>query len=126
MLFALRRVGPLLLRHACGYVDLIAAEAQVAAATVKKRLFLAAVGVVSTLLGLALLVAWLIAATWDSPYRLWVIGGFCAAFVAMAFASLRMAVAGRGEMFERLKAEWAADRELRPGAGPALSGELHD
>jgi uncharacterized membrane protein YqjE len=104
----------MLLRQACDYLDLVEEEIKAALASLKRRLMLALVGVISAALALVIGLVWIIAAVWDEPYRLWVIGGICAAFAATAVTAGGMALNDRRKMFAHLKAQWAADKALLP------------
>jgi uncharacterized membrane protein YqjE len=114
VLRTVRDLTPIVLQHACGYLDLFEEEIKSALASLKRRLMLALVGLISAALALAVGLVWIIAAVWNEPYRLWVIGGICAAFAATAVAAGGMALNDRRRMFAHLKAQWAADKALLP------------
>jgi uncharacterized membrane protein YqjE len=107
-----RRIGKALAEHACGYAELLAAEAAEAAPLIRRRLVLNALaagcGVLSGLFALL----WVIAATWDGPYRLWTIGGFVVLFGLGAVGCATAAGSRKMQLFSRLRLEWAADRAL--------------
>jgi uncharacterized membrane protein YqjE len=122
----LRRMVPVLLRHLGGYVALFEIEARHAATLIQRRLLLAAIGLISALLSVCLVIVWIVAAAWDGPYRLWVIGGLVAVFAITAIGTIAGAVRDRGGTFDRLKAEWAADRQLIPGLRARTISSEHD
>ena len=116
----LNRAITAVIRHVNGYVDLIEAEAATAARSVMTRVAMAVAGLVATLLFVMFGALWIVAAAWDEPYRLWVIGGVCLAFALGAIAAFAAAFREREGVFDRVRAEWAADRAAFTGRG-----ELH-
>ena len=106
----LNRALSAVVRHVNGYVDLIEAEAAAAARSVMTRIAMAIAGLLASLLFVAFGALWIVAAAWDQPYRLWVIGGVCLAFALAAAAAFVAAFREREGVFDRVRAEWAADR----------------
>lgn len=117
MLEALQRLAPAVLRHLIAYGELLCEEAGDALRQSRRRALGFAVTVTAGVMALSLACVWAIAASWDGPNRLTVVGALCGCFVIIALvgaAYTRGAVRAGGAMpFERLKAEWQADmREL--------------
>jgi uncharacterized membrane protein YqjE len=110
---ALLRLVPALLRHLGAYGDLFVDEAADAVRDLRRQLL--GLALLLTSGGVAALMAcvWVIAATWDGPHRLQVIGALCIGFVLIALAGAWYAhsavVPGRPRPFERLRAEWRED-----------------
>jgi hypothetical protein len=117
VLEALQRLAPAVLRHLLAYSELLCEEAGDALRQSRRRALGLAVTVTAGVMALALACVWAIAASWDGPNRLLVVGVLCLSFVIVALAGAAYArggtVPGRAAPFERLKAEWRADlREL--------------
>jgi uncharacterized membrane protein YqjE len=114
VLEALQRLAPAVLRHLIAYGDLFCEEAGDALRQSRRRALGLAVTVTAGVMALSLACVWVIAASWDGPNRLVVVGVLCIAFVIVALAGVAYArgatVPGRAAPFERLKAEWQADR----------------
>jgi hypothetical protein len=116
-LLAAPRAVPLLLRHLAAYAELAAGEVAAAATDLQRRLVLGAVAAMAGLLSLALAVTWLVAATWDTPWRLWTIGGLALGFALIALGAARSAGRAPSPPFAVLKEQWAADSALLERAG---------
>jgi uncharacterized membrane protein YqjE len=117
VLEVLQRLAPAVLRHLIAYGELLCEETGDALRQSRRRALGVAVTVAAGVMALALGCVWAIAASWDGPYRLAVIGALCLSFVLLALIAAiythGAAPAGRSAPFERLRAEWAADmREL--------------
>jgi uncharacterized membrane protein YqjE len=125
VLDTLRRLGPALLRHAAGYGQLIGAEAGAVVRSLKRRLMLGLAAFFVAWLSVSLAVVWLVAAVWDSPYRMWLIGGLSIALAVTAIVLARVMGRAEDEPFRRVRAEWAADRELLRQVGARLTEDRH-
>ncbi|HWW21943.1 MAG TPA: hypothetical protein VNZ06_14175 [Steroidobacteraceae bacterium] len=117
MLEALQRLAPAVLRHLIAYGELLCEEAGDALRQSRRRALGLAVTVTAGVMALSLACVWAIAASWDGPNRLAVVGMLCFSFVIVALAGAAYARGavqpGRPVPFERLRAEWQADmREL--------------
>jgi hypothetical protein len=117
MLEALQRLAPAVLRHLIAYGELLCEEAGDALRQSRRRALGLAVTVTAGVMALSLACVWAIAAGWDGPNRLTVIGALCLSFVVVALIGAAYARAARlpdrPAPFERLRAEWQADmREL--------------
>ena len=125
MLEALQRLAPAVLRHLLAYGDLICDEAGDALRRSRRRTLGLAVAFAAGVMALSLACVWIIAASWDGPNRLAVVGGLCGIFAIVALAGAcyarRAALPGQPAPFERLRAEWRADRlelaRLHPSLG---------
>jgi uncharacterized membrane protein YqjE len=112
---ALLRLLPALLRHVVAYGDLIVDEAAAAACELRRQLLGLAVALTAG--GVAALMAcvWVIAVTWDGPHRVQAVAALCISFALLAVAGAWYArsgiLPGQPRPFERLRAEWRADRE---------------
>jgi len=117
VLEALERLAPAVLRHLIAYGELLCDETGDALRQSRRRVVGYGVAVGAGALGIALGCLWAIAASWDGPNRLAVVGSLCATFIGIALVGAIYARAGipsgRTPPFERLRAEWRADlREL--------------
>jgi energy-converting hydrogenase Eha subunit G len=117
VLEALQRLAPAVLRHLIAYGELLCEETGDALRLSRRRTLGLAVAVAAGVMALALACLLAIAASWNGPNRLAVIGALCGAFVVVALVGIAYARAaranGRAAPFERLRAEWRADmREL--------------
>jgi hypothetical protein len=116
MLEALQRLAPALLRHLVGYGELLCEEAGDALRQSRRRALGLAVTVGAGVMALMLACVWAIAASWDGPNRLVVVGVLCIGFATVSLIGMvhgRRARSAGPAPFDRLKAEWRADlREL--------------
>ena len=117
MLEALQRLAPAVLRHLIAYGELLCEEAGDALRQSRRRALGFAVTVTAGVMALSLACVWAIAASWDGPNRLIVVGALCILFLIVALIGALYArggaLPGRAAPFERIKAEWQADlREL--------------
>ena len=126
MLEALQRLAPALLRHLIAYGELLRDETGDALRQSRRRAIGLAVTVAAGSMAVVLACLLAIAASWDGPNRLAVVGALCGTFalvaVTAAFYSRGGVVAGRAAPFERLRAEWRADLRELARLDPALSG----
>lgn len=115
-------------RHAGAYADLIASDLSLSSQDLRRQLVAAAMLGFGVLLAAALACALAIAAAWDTPARLWVIGGLIGAALlvaALAFLRLRRVKANSVPLLGQTAREWDKDRRLleelldRPQAGDA-------
>lgn len=115
-------------RHAGAYADLIASDLSLSSQDLRRQLVAAAMLGFGVLLAAALACALAIAAVWDTPARLWVIGGLIGAALlvaALAFLRLRRVKANSVPLLGQTAREWDKDRRLleelldRPQAGDA-------
>ena len=105
---------PIAGRMALAYGDIFVADLASAGATFKRRALALALCAISALLALATGMTWLIAATWNTPFRYGVLGGLTLGFgVITAVAGSYGRLWGRFDPvpFENLRGEWQQDRE---------------
>jgi uncharacterized membrane protein YqjE len=128
MIDRLSATASIAVRHAGAYADLIASDLSVSSQDLRRQFVAAATLGLGILLAAALACALAIAAAWDTPARLWVIGGLIAAallMVALGFLRLRRVKAGAAPLLGQTAREWDKDRRLleelldRPRAGDA-------
>jgi uncharacterized membrane protein YqjE len=98
------------------YGDLAADEAQLAFRVLSRRLLRLGLTVVAGALSTLLACAWVIALTWDGPYRSRAIAVMWIVFTGLAallwFGNRRGVRPGDSPPFARLRAEWEADRMI--------------
>jgi uncharacterized membrane protein YqjE len=112
VLLALPRALPALVRHLASYVELAGGELQTAVGEVRRRALYGALAAVAAFLSVLLLIGWILAATWDGPWRMHAFAALVAAFAIAAVVLFSAAARKPRPSFERLRREWAADREL--------------
>jgi hypothetical protein len=115
MIERLSAVASIAIRHAGAYTDLILSDLEAASTAFGRRLLAAAVMAGALVLAILMACAWLIAASWDTAARIWVIAGLLGLFLAIAAAAFlrlkRLAAGGRG-VLPQTAGEWAKDRRL--------------
>jgi len=115
MIERLSAVASIAVRHAGAYTDLILSDLEAASTAYGRRLAAAAVMACASLLAIVMACVWLIAATWDTAARVWVIAGLLGLFLAIAAAAFwwlkRLMAGGRG-VLPQTAGEWAKDRQL--------------
>lgn len=117
---------PAVLRHLDAYAEIAGADARDAAASIARRLLALLLAAAASFIALLMFCAWLLALTWDGPWRTWTAAGLALAF-ALAAAGLAIPVLRRRtqadtKFFPRLRSEWHRDREL---VDRALNGGDH-
>jgi hypothetical protein len=123
VLEALQRLAPALLRHLIGYGELLCAEAGDALRQSRRRALGLAVSVGAGVMALMLACLWAIAASWDGPNRLLVVGALCLSFALVSLigiAYVRRAAPVGPAPFDRLKAEWRTDMRELAQLAPSL------
>jgi uncharacterized membrane protein YqjE len=115
MIERLSAVATIAVRHAGAYTDLILSDLEVASAALRQRLLAAAVMACALMFAILMGCLWLIAATWDTVARYWVIAGLLGLFLAIAAAAfwrLTLLAAGAPGVLPQTAGEWAKDRRL--------------
>jgi len=115
VLEALQRLAPALLRHLLAYGDLLCEETGDALRQWRRRAMGLLVAVLAGAMALALGCVWAIAAVWDSPYRMDVIGALCISFLLIAIGAglyVRTEPPSNQRLFGRLRTEWHEDRQM--------------
>jgi uncharacterized membrane protein YqjE len=128
MMDRLSATASIAVRHAGAYADLIASDLSLSSQDLRRQLLAAAILGIGVFLAAALACALAIAAAWDTPARLWVIGGLIAGALlvaAVALLRLRRVQANSAPLLEQTAREWHKDRRLleelldRPQVGDA-------
>lgn len=115
MIDRLSAVASIAVRHAGAYTDLILSDLDTASAAVRRQLVAAAVMACALVFALLMGCVWLIAATWDTAARFWVIAGLLGLFLAIAAAAfwkLKLLTADAPGVLPQTAGEWAKDRQL--------------
>jgi uncharacterized membrane protein YqjE len=115
MMDRLSATASIAVRHAGAYADLIASDLSLSSRDVRRQLVAAATLGLGTLLAAALGCVLAIAAAWDTPARLWVIGALIAAallVVGVSFLRLRRVRARAAPLLGQTAREWDKDRRL--------------
>ncbi len=115
MIERLSAVASIAVRHAGAYTDLILSDLDAASAALGQRLLAAAVMVCALVFAILMGCVWLLAATWDTVARYWVIAGLLGLFLAIAVAAfwrLRLLTARAPGVLPQTAGEWAKDRQL--------------
>lgn len=107
---------PVVLRHLRAYAEVAGEDARDAAAVVARRLLALLLAAAGALIALLMLCAWLLALTWDGPWRAWTAAGLALAFAAgsasLAIPMLRRRTSQGTRFFSRVRNEWNRDRDL--------------
>jgi len=115
VLEALSRLAPALLRHVFAYGELLREETRDAWRIVRRQALGVAVAAAAGLMALLMGCVWVIGATWDGPNRLKALAALCLGFVLVGLIGVWYAITalqpGQPRPFQRLRAEWIADRE---------------
>ena len=128
MIDRLSATASIAVRHAGAYADLIASDLSLSSQDLRRQLVAVATLGLGVVLAAALVCVLAIAAAWDTPARLWVIGALIAAallVVAVALLRLRRVKANAAPLLGQTAREWDKDRRLleelldRPHAGDA-------
>jgi uncharacterized membrane protein YqjE len=110
-LLALRRVGPLLLRHLSAYAELAGQDLAASRKDLAKRLRATVIFSVCGAFALLMGCMWVIAATWDTPHRMLAIGMMTTLFAVLALVSGLFATrASPQPAFASVRREWGEDR----------------
>jgi uncharacterized membrane protein YqjE len=115
MLWSLPKAAPVLLRHLAAYVELAALDVAKAQREITTQLLASAIVAVSILFALLMGCLGVVAATWNTPYRLsaiaWMGGGFVVLAVGAAIYKARIARA-QTPILDSVRREWHADRMI--------------
>jgi len=112
MLQALQRAVPILLRHLDGYIELAEQDWAAAKITARERLQTWAVLLVGSLFALFSLYVFVIALTWDTPYRLLAIGILAAISAALVVGAAMRLKRRDDHAFSAVRREWERDRAV--------------
>lgn len=112
MFHELHRLIELLARHITAYGEFAIEEGQLALGALLRRVVLLVIVALAALLALIAACAWLVAATWDTPYRHWSFAGVAGLFLGtavIAWAKFQRAARERAQPFARLREELQMD-----------------
>jgi uncharacterized membrane protein YqjE len=113
VLWSLQRAAPILLRHLGAYVELAERDLADSRRDLTGRTQAGLMFVVSASFALLMLCAGVVAATWDTPSRLFAIATMGAAFVVLALVSGFYAARRSGKAtFASVRREWQLDRAM--------------
>jgi uncharacterized membrane protein YqjE len=115
MLKRVATAASLVVTHACAYGDLIADDVESASAAFGRRLWVGIVLAAAVVFSVGMACVWVIAATWDTPARQWLIGGLFGLFVltsVAAFMVLRALNNPPPRLLPKTRLEWEKDRVL--------------
>jgi uncharacterized membrane protein YqjE len=102
-------------RQAGAYTDLILSDLEASSRLMRQRLVWAAATLVALHLAVIMAGVLVIALSWDTPYRFWVIGALLLGFAGIASVSAwRLGLVGAGApgVLSQTAREWAKDRRL--------------
>jgi len=112
-LLSLQRAAPVLLRHLSAYAELAGQDLAASKVEFAARARSALILVVSTVFALVMLCACVIAATWDTPYRLAAVASLAGLFLIIAAAAaIHLARSPAQRAFAAVRREWRQDRAL--------------
>lgn len=107
---------PAILRHLEAYTEVAGEDVREAANAIARRLLMLLLAGAAAFVAILMGCAWLLALTWDSPWRTWTAAGLALGFVAitvgLAWAVLRPGERRQIEFFSRTRFELKRDREL--------------
>ena len=115
MLWSLPKAAPVLLRHLAAYVELAALDLAKAQREISAQLFASAIVAVGIFFALMMGCLAVVAATWNTPYRLTAIACMGGAFVVLAVgAAIYKARIARTQtpILDSVRREWHADRMI--------------
>jgi uncharacterized membrane protein YqjE len=111
----LAALASLAVRHAGAYADLILSDIDATRAVLHRRVVAGTIVIGASVLAAALACVWIIALTWDTAARAWVIAALLLLFMAVAAAAwwwLNRLRSGEPAMLAQTAREWAKDRQL--------------
>jgi uncharacterized membrane protein YqjE len=112
-LLSLQRAAPVLLRHLSAYAELAEQDLAVSRADVAARVRAGVSLVISAIFALMMICACVIAATWDTPYRLTAVITMASLFMAAAIVSaIVLTKVPKQRAFAGVRGEWQRDRLL--------------
>lgn len=112
-LLSLERAAPVLLRHLSAYAELAEQDLAVSRIEISARARMALILVVSAVFALMLLCACVIAATWDTGFRLTAVAGMAGFFLIVATAAaIALSRPPAHRAFAAVRREWKQDRAL--------------
>jgi uncharacterized membrane protein YqjE len=115
MIDRLSTTAAIAVRQAGAYTELILSDLDASSRLVRRRIAFGSLAVLAAQLAVVMACALVVAVSWYSAYRLWVIAGLLVGFAALAAALLwRLSVleAGAPGVLQQTAREWAKDRRI--------------
>ncbi len=115
MIDRLSTTASIAVRQAGAYTDLILSDLDVSSRLVRRRVVWAAVTLLALHLALMMGSVLIVALSWDSQYRLWVVAGLFVGYaIAAIVAAWRLGIVNSGApgVLSQTAREWAKDRHL--------------
>jgi uncharacterized membrane protein YqjE len=115
MLWSLPKAAPVLLRHLAAYVELAALDLAKAQREITAQLLASAIVAIGVFFALMMGCLAVVAATWNTPYRLTAIAWMGGAFVVLAVgaATYKARIARvQTPILDSVRREWHADRMI--------------
>ncbi len=115
MMDRLAQTAAIAVRQAGAYTDLLLSDLKAASRLMRRRIALGVTFVLCAHLAVLMACGWVVALSWDSSYRLWVIGALLLGFAAIALLTawrLGEVDSGAPGVLQRTAQEWAKDRRL--------------
>ncbi len=111
----LAALASLAVRHVGAYTDLILSDIDATRAVLRRRVVAGTILIGASVLAAGLACVWIIALTWDTAARVWVIAALTLLFMAVAAAAwwwLNRLRSGAPALLAQTAREWAKDRQL--------------
>jgi len=129
MSWPLSRLIPAALRHLDAYAEIAGEDARDAVAVLIGRTLVALLATAAAMISALMICAWILALTWDGPWRVWTAAGLAIAFAAaaagIAIHLLRRRTGPRSLLFSRVRREWHRDRDLFERVLESGTGDGH-
>lgn len=107
---------PAVLRHLDAYAEIAGEDARDAVVAIARRLLALLIAAAAAFIALLMFCVWLLALTWDGPWRTWTAAGLAIAFAVgagvLAIPVLRRRTKPDELLFTRLRQELNRDRVL--------------
>jgi len=127
--WSLSRLIPAALRHLDAYAEIAGEDARDAVSVLMSRTLAALLAAAAAMISALMVCAWILALTWDGPWRTWTAAGLAIAFAAaaagIAFRLLRRRTGQRSLLFARVRREWHRDRDLFERVLESATGDSH-
>jgi len=118
---------PVIMRHLSAYAEIAGADARDAGVLLARRVLVLLLAAGTIVIALVMICVWIMALTWDGPWRAWAAAGLAIVFAAGAagitIPLLRRRPAPSRALFPRVREEWSRDRDLINRAMRTMSPE---
>lgn len=118
---------PAIMRHLGAYAEVAGADARDAGLLIARRALALLLAAVAAVIALVMLCVFVMALTWDGPWRAWAAAGLAVLFAAgaagIAMPLLRRKSGPAPAIFPRVREEWRRDRDMIERALEAKSRE---